>query len=102
MYFSDYHAVLLMDSDVVATNDQLLKLIENYKDGCTACLRTKPTETDHVIGACCLLNGSDYLKIDYLNDSNVCQCLKLPNPFYIDGEKATETRYDRTALYGKR
>lgn len=98
-YSIEFPFVFLIDSDVVVTKPQLEKLVENYRTGTTPCIRTKPTETSHVIGACCYLNGKDYININYLEHPDLCQCKKLPNPFYIDGVHATEIRYNRELLH---
>lgn len=87
-----YKYVFLVDSDVVASHGQLARLAEAWEPGKTPCLRTKVGETAHVVGACCFMHGADYLKINYLEAPRVCQCRKLPNPFYIEGQ-ASELKY---------
>lgn len=87
-----YPYVFLIDSDVVATKEQLLTLAAAWKPGYTPCLRTKAGETAHVVCACCFMRGTDYLKINYLEAPRVCQCRKLPHPFYIEGQ-ASELKY---------
>lgn len=91
-YAVKYQYVFLIDSDVVATRGQLSRLTEAWKPGCTPCLRTKVAETAHVVGACCFMRGSDYLKIDYMAHPHECQCVKLPSPFYVDGDRALEVK----------
>lgn len=85
-----YPWVYLVDSDVVASHGQLVRLAGAWRPGCTPCLRTKVSETAHVVCACCFMRGTDYLKIDYMEHPHECQCVKLPNPFYVDGERALE------------
>lgn len=85
-----YPWVFLVDSDVVVSHGQLARLAEAWEPGRTPCLRTKALETSHVVCACCFMRGSDYLKVNYLERPNECQCLKLPGTFYVDGERGIE------------
>ena len=94
-YFSA-DLVLLMDSDVLATQEQLDKLLESF-DGVPLALRTKPVSSDtHICCACCLISMADYLKIDYVGTYiDECQCKKIMRLFpvkYLDGEQAHEYR----------
>ena len=94
--YSSADLVLLMDSDVIATKEQLHKLLESY-DGTPLALKTKPISVDtHICCACCLISMQDYLKIDYV-DTYVddCQCKKIMRLFpvrYLEGEQAYEYR----------
>lgn len=86
----DFEFVLLLDSDVVIGEDALHALLNAWKPGTTPCVNTKGVPTGHVIAACALISMEDYAKIDYLQDAELCQCLKVPKPFYIDGYKGNE------------
>ena len=93
-YYSDADLVLLMDSDVIATDEQLNALLSSFK-GTPLALRTKDFDTKrHICCACCLLKMEDYLKIDYINEYvDDCQCSKIMRLFdvkYLDGYQAHE------------
>jgi hypothetical protein len=63
-----------------------------WKPRTTPCVNTKgECKTGHVIASCALISMEDYANIDYLKDAELCQCLKVPHPFYIDYEGGTET-----------
>lgn len=83
--------ILLLDSDVIATEDILEKLKAAWKPGTTACAKTQG-DTSHVLASFALIHVDDYLNIDYLSKINQCQCLKVPNPFYVDDAETTEIR----------
>ena len=93
-HYSDADLVLLMDSDVMATDEQLNALLSAFK-GTPLALRTKDFDTKrHICCACCLLKMEDYLKIDYINEYvDDCQCSKIMRLFdvkYLDGYQAHE------------
>ena len=85
-----YPYVILMDSDVVVTKDDLVKLVEAWKPNTTPCIRTKRVDGDHVCCACCFMLGEDYIKVNYLEHPRQCQCLKVQNPYYVDGLQGSE------------
>ena len=87
----DFNFVLLIDADVVVGSDILDKLMDAWKPGTTPCINTKGMPTGHVITSCALISMEDYANIDYLEHAEICQCLKVPNPFYIDYEGGNET-----------
>lgn len=87
----EYGFVLLLDADVVVGADAVGKLMDVWKPGTTPCINTKGGKTGHVIASCALISMEDYANIDYLKDAELCQCLKVPNPFYIDYEGGTES-----------
>ena len=87
----EFEYVLLLDSDVEAGPDILDKLMDAWKPGTTPCINTKGMPTGHVITSCALISMEDYANIDYLEHAEICQCLKVPNPFYIDYEGGNET-----------
>lgn len=94
--YSDAELVLLMDSDVMATKEQLEALLDAF-DGSPIALRTKTFDTGkHICCACCLLKMEDYLAIDYIGTLvDVCQCRKIMAQFgvkYLDGYQACEYR----------
>ena len=91
-YMRDYEWVLLMDSDVVINNECFEKLRANAATGKTACADTKPGEKSHVVCACALVHRTDYIKVDYLDKPTECQCMKLPNPFYVEGAVGYERK----------
>lgn len=82
--FHEYSHVLLMDSDVVIGVDGLEALKAAWKTETTPCIRTKQGD-GHIVTSCALVGVSDYMKVDYLDTINQCQCWKLPNPFYVEG-----------------
>ena len=86
----DYDYVLLLDSDVIIGSDAVEKLMDAWQPGTTPCINTKGMPTGHVIASCALISMEDYAGIDYLKDAELCQCLKVPNPFYIDYEGGIE------------
>lgn len=86
----EYDFVLLLDADVVVGPEILDRLMAAWKPGTTPCVNTKGGKTGHVIASCALISMEDYAGIDYLKDAELCQCLKVPNPFYIDYEGGTE------------
>lgn len=88
--FGKYEFVLLLDSDVVVDPEVLDKLMAAWKPGTTPCANTKGAETDHVVASCALIHRNDYADIDYLDKPGECQCLKVPNPFYVDGAVGRE------------
>lgn len=90
----DIDLVLLMDSDVIASDEQLKALLDAFK-GDPLALKTKQYPTgSHICCACCLMKFEDYLKIDYINTYvDVCQCLKIASLFnvsYLEGYQAKE------------
>lgn len=91
-YLKDYEWVLLMDSDVVVDKVCFEKLKQSACQGKTACADTKCVKTGHVVCSCAMLRVDDYIKVDYLDKPNVCQCLKLPNPFYVEGAVGYERK----------
>ena len=93
-YFSQYEFVLLMDSDVVVEKDAVDRLIAEWHPGVTPCINTKGCISDHVVTSCALVGRSDYGKVDYLTNLYECQCLKLPNPFYVEGLSGYEVKED--------
>lgn len=86
----EYDFVLLLDADVVVGPEILEKLMAAWKPGTTPCINTKGMPTGHVIASCALISMEDYSNIDYLKDAQLCQCTKVPNPFYIEGIEAKE------------
>lgn len=86
----EYEFVLLLDADVVVGPEILDLLMAAWKPGTTPCINTKGMPTGHVIASCALISMDDYAKIDYLKDAELCQCTKVPNPFYIEGIEAKE------------
>ena len=88
-HLHEYSHVLLMDSDVVIDVDALEALKAAWKTETTPCIRTKQGDS-HVVTSCALVGVSDYLKINYLDNINQCQCWKLPKPFYVEGFKGEE------------
>lgn len=94
--YSDTELVLLMDSDVMATKEQVEALLDAF-DGSPIALRTKTFDTGkHICCACCLLKMEDYLAIDYIETLvDACQCHKIMTKFgvkYIEGYQACEYR----------
>lgn len=87
----EFEFVLLLDADVVVGPEILDRLMDAWKPGTTPCVNTKGGKTGHVIASCALISMEDYANIDYLKDAELCQCTKVPNPFYIDYEGGTET-----------
>lgn len=87
----EYEFVLLLDADVVAPREILDRLMSAWKPGTTPCVNTKGVKTGHVIASCALISMEDYANIDYLKDAELCQCCKVPHPFYIDYEGGIET-----------
>lgn len=93
--------VLLLDSDVLASEKNLNQLLEEY-DGITPlCIDTKNKISDlkdfdetlsdeeilnmisgHVVCACCLMPAEDWQKINYLDNPDICQCKKIKNAKY--------------------
>lgn len=88
--YSKYKFVFLLDSDVVVTHEDLVRLADAWTQGTTPCILTKKNASDHVVCACCFMCGADYLKVDYMSAPRQCQCYKLPSPFYVDGIKGCE------------
>jgi len=92
-YFSKYKFVCLLDSDVVANDSMINALLDNWKEHSTPCIRTKPVETVHTIAAFSLIHRNDYMNVKYIEEEiGKCQCLKVPNPFYIDGISTYEIK----------
>ena len=95
--------VILMDSDVVTDNDTLDYLVSQVSEGRTPCVYTKGDKAtrdsnDHVCAALCAVTMKDYINVDYMQNAGGCQCSKLPNPYYIDGnayEMRTNTLFKR-------
>ena len=85
-----YDLVLLMDSDVVVTNESLNALMKQF-NGDPLCIPTKETiDYSHICCACCLMKFDDWQQIDYINTYvDECQCTKIrrlfPNVRYCDG-----------------
>lgn len=94
---SDADLVLLMDSDVIATKEQLQALLNAF-DGHPLALRTKQHDTgNHICCACCLLTMSDWMKVHYIEEYvDDCPCNKIKKfcgPVrYIEGQQAYEYR----------
>lgn len=97
-YFADYEHVLLLDSDVVITQNAIDMLLNAWKPGFVPCANTKGGPTDHVVASCALIGRKDYSEIDYLTNPNLCQCRKLKNPFYVDGAVGYE--FKNRKIYG--
>lgn len=96
LYSLKYKYVFLIDSDVVVTKEDLIKLSEGWNgEGTTACIDTKHRNDGHIYCACAFLLGEDYLKVDYLANGNTCQCRKLPNPYFVEGLRGYEVEYNR-------
>lgn len=94
--------VLLLDSDVLVSEENLNQLITAYDGINPLCIDTKGrmnsikhwnkniTEEEliekmsehHVICACCLMPTEDWLKINYIENPNQCQCLKIKGAKY--------------------
>lgn len=91
-YFHKYEFVLLMDSDVEIGMEAVERLMEEWKPGTTPCAITKGSTDGHVVCACALVHRSDYEKVDYFSDMSVCQCFKLPKPFYVLDAIGKETK----------
>lgn len=91
-YFGKYEFVLLVDSDVSIKPGSLEALMSAWRPGTAPCINTKGFEGPHVVTACALVHRLDYKDVKYLDKPGECQCLKLPNPFYVDGVEGTETR----------
>lgn len=95
--YPDADLVLLMDSDVIATEAQLEALLGAF-DGRPLALRTKTFGTgNHVCCACCLLTFEDWLKVDYVGELvDDCPCNKIRKfcgPVrYLEGQQACEYR----------
>jgi len=92
--YKDVDLVLLMDSDVIATKEQLQALLDNFK-GTPLALKTKTFSTgQHICCACCLLTLQDYLSIKYIDEYvDECQCTKIMKLFgvkYLEGYQAHE------------
>ena len=93
--YRDYEFVLLMDSDVEIGQAALDVLLKAWRNGTTPCVNTKgvsPKETGHVVASCALLSREDYMEVDFMRNPYECQCLKLPNPFYVEGVAGTEIK----------
>jgi hypothetical protein len=90
-HYNKYDFVLLMDSDVVVPPNAGDELLSKWKPGTTPCINTKGNTIDHVVTSCALVARTDYARVNYLEKLNECQCLKLPNPFYLDGIVGYET-----------
>lgn len=90
--YRKYKYVYLIDSDVVVTHDDLVKLSEAWKPGTTPCILTKESDKGHTVCSCCFMTGADYLRVDYMSRPRECQCYKLPNPYYVDGLKGKEVK----------
>lgn len=88
----EYEFVLLLDADVVVGPEILDKLMAAWKPETTPCINTKGMPTGHVIASCALISMDDYANIDYLAEPSLCQCLKVPNPFYVDGFEGKEEK----------
>lgn len=86
----EYDFVLLLDADVVVGADAVEKLMAAWKPGTTPCINTKGMLTGHVITSCALVSMNEYAAVDYLAQAEICQCHKLPAPFYIDYEGGME------------
>lgn len=82
--------VLLIDSDVEVGPEALDALLGAWKPCTTPCINTKGGPTNHIITSCALVSVEDYGKVNYLSEPGVCQCCKLPNPFYIEGIEGKE------------
>lgn len=87
----EYEFVLLLDADVEVGADAVGKLMDAWKPGTTPCINTKGMPTGHVITSCALVSMQEYAGINYLERAELCQCLKLPNPFYIEYEGGIES-----------
>lgn len=92
---TDVDLVLLMDSDVIVSEEALTALVENFK-GTPLCINTKNPSAKHIYCACCLLSFDDYVKIDYINTYiDSCQCTKIQNQIgnvkFLEGYAGYET-----------
>ena len=66
--YSDCDTVLLMDSDVIATKEQL-DALQTAFDGTPLALKTKPFNTNnHICCACCMMQMEDYIQIKYIDE----------------------------------
>ena len=90
--YRKYKYVFLIDSDVVVTHDDLVKLSEAWQPGKTPCILTKESDKGHTVCSCCFMAGVDYLRVDYMSMPRQCQCYKLQSPFYVDGLKGKEMK----------
>lgn len=90
--YAKYKFVYLIDSDVVVTKADLVRLADAWKQGTTPCILTKKNASGHVVCACCFMAGVDYLAVDYMSNPRQCQCYKLPSTFYVDGLKGREVK----------
>lgn len=91
-YYTDFDFLLLLDSDVVITNDDVEKLGAAWKMHTTPCVNTKGGETTHIITSCALMHKCDFETINYLVDMDMCPCSKMPNPFYVEGTTGYEIK----------
>lgn len=89
-YMKSFDIVVLMDSDVIVSDEDLDILISSVKHEHTACIDTKNEPWPHVCCACCAVTMGDYLAVDYMHKPNECQCLKMRNPWYVPGVKGSE------------
>lgn len=90
--FRKYRFVFLIDSDVVVTREDLERLAGAWTQGTTPCILTKENAEGHVCCSCCYMCGVDYLRVDYMSNPRQCQCMKLPEPFYVEGLRGKEAR----------
>ena len=85
-YFHRYEFVLLMDSDVVVTEEAVSRLLDEWKAGTVPCIDTKRTgkiDPDHgAVTSCALIHRADYEKVDYLGNIDKCQCRILGSLFH--------------------
>lgn len=96
----DADLVLLMDSDVVVTENDLKILLDSFDGKNPICIDTKPKFWDrehHVCCACCLMRFEDWQKIDYIDTFvDECQCSKIrelyPQVSYCNGIKGYELK----------
>lgn len=94
--YSDCDTVLLMDSDVIATKEQL-DALQTAFDGTPLALKTKLFNTStHICCACCMMRMADYLQIKYIDEYvDECQCSKIMHQFgvkYLERYQAFEYR----------
>lgn len=89
-YFGLYDFVLLLDSDVAVDFQTVQLLVDAWKPGTVPCTNTKGIQTDHVVASCALISRADYRNVDYVTNPYTCQCMKLPNTFYVKGALAKE------------
>lgn len=98
-YFNQFEFILLVDSDVVVTEEAVSHLFDEWKAGAVPCINTKgpgEIDPDHgVVTSCALIHRADYAKVDYLGNLGKCQCRILGDAFetfYVEGCDGFEVR----------